>query len=478
MRSRLCLASVVFAVLIVFVSSPSIAGESRKLAAPIYPGAVAAVAVAGVNPDSPFVVTFDGGKTMDCEATTVARDLAGKVISPDEAGPPSGYTGPWCFLTRDPIEKVKAFYEKSIGKMQAVQAQDGMHGYEAFTERAWFDGSDDSMPGYGYAGVSVHALGPPRVKGQPGSVSDIGDEQWEGQGDYAFYAQSRFFGGFIDAVAFFGEPDKRPVSELDALYKKKNYLESAFFQRTGPEHESMDATLSKKYGDLRAQRQQAAQMGTLSAQMQQNMSAPSAGPTAEEDARVNKAMAKDPALQKRYVELTQQVQTLMMQGKMDEADAVMDELDAMEAANPELAAVNAQQQARSDKISAQNEAADKAIRQKGANQLDQAVWGTGLEMLDAVDKAAYYTLIIIDNGYDESRKGFSRDRGVIDAGTQGMMPHDRLDAWNIKYSDTAHVMTAGGGGSGQEAAPEEKKDKESATEKAKKKLSKLNPFGH
>ena len=476
MNTRLCLACVVSAVLLVFVSNASVAKESRKLAAPVYPGAVPAVTVAGVNPDSPFVLSFDGGKTMDCEATTFARDLAGKVISLDKAGPPSGYTGPWCFLTRDPIDKVKAYYEKVIGKLQAVQGANGLHGYEAFTERAWVEGGD-APPGYGHVGVSIQALGPPRVKGQPGTVTDTGDEQWEGQQDYAFYAQSRFFGGFVDAIDFFGDPTKRPISDLDALYKKKNYLESAFFQHAGPEHESMDATLGKKYGDLRAQRQQAAQMGTLSAQMQQNMSAPSAGPTAEEDARVNKAMANDPALQQRYVELTQKVQTLMMQGKMDEADAVMDEIDAMEAANPELAAVNADQEARSAAITKQSEAADKAIRDKGANQLDQAIWGTGLEMLDAVDKEAYYTLIIIDNGYDESQKGFSRDRGIIDAETAGTIPHDRLDAWGIQYDAAGPATTAGSGGAQEEAAPGEKeKDKESVKDKAKKSLSKL--FGH
>ena len=473
MKTRLCLACVASAALVTFVSYPSIARESRKLAAPIYPGAVAGVSADGVNVDPVFVLTFDGGKALDCGASTVARDIAGKEISPEQAGSPSDYTGPWCFLTRDPIDKVKAFYEKAIGKLQPVQGDNGLHGYEAFTERAWFEGGE-SAPGYGHVGVSMHALGPPRVKGQQPPDPAMGDEQWEGQADYKFYAESRFFAGFIDAVAFFGEPDKRPISELDALYKKKSYLESAYFQRRGPDHEAVDAALGKKYDDLRVQRQQAAQMGTMQAYMQQAQSAPTTGPTAEEDARVNKAMANDPALQQRYVELTQKVQTLMMQGKMDEADAVMDEIDAMEAANPELAAVNAQQEARSAAISKQNQAKEDAIGAQGSNQLDQAVWGTNLEMLDAVDKEAYYTLIVIDNGYDESQKDFSRDRGVIDAETAGTIPHDRVDAWDVKY-DAAGPATTASGGDAEEAAPEQK-EKESVKDKAKKGLSKL--FGH
>jgi hypothetical protein len=474
MRSRVYVASVVIAVLIAFAPNPSIAKESRKLAAPIYPGAVPAVSADGLNVNSVFVLTFDGGKTLDCAATTVARDLSGREIAPEQAGPVTGYTGPWCFLTRDPIDKVKAFYEKSIGKLQAVQGENGLHGFEAFTERAWIEGGD-SPPGYGHIGVSVHALGPPPVKGQAPTAAATGDDQWTGQEDYKFYAQTRFFGGFIDAIDFFGDPSKRPISDLDALYKNRNTLESALFQLKGPQHESVDAALTKQYGDLMGQRQQAAMMGTLSSQMQQNASAPSAEPPADEDARINKAMANDPALQKHYVELTQKVQTLMMQGKMDEADAVMDEIDAMEAANPELAALNSEEEARSAEISAQNAAADKAIQRKGASQLDQAVWGTGLEMLDALGKEAYYTLIVIDNGYDESQKGFSQDRGVIDAETAGMLPHDRVDAWNIRYEATGPTVTASGGT--QQAAPEEKeKEKESVKDKAKKGLSKL--LGH
>ncbi len=474
MNTRYGVACAFCTALIVFACNSSMARESRMLAAPIYPGAVPAVPADGLAVNPAFVLTFDGGKTLDCGASKVARDIAGKEISPEQAGSPSDYTGPWCFLTRDPIDKVKAFYEKAIGKLQAVQGANGLHGYEAFTERAWLEGGD-APPGYGHVGVSMHALGAPRVKGQPGTVPALGDEQWEGQQDYAFYAQSRFFAGFIDAVAFFGEPDKRPLAELDTLYKNKSYLESAYFQHKGANSEPVDATLGKRYGDLSAQRQQAAQMGTLSAQMQQNMSAPSAGPTAEEDARVNQAMANDPALQQRYVELTQKVQTLMMQGKMDEADAVMDEIDAMEAANPELAAVNADEEARSAAITRQSEAADKAIRNKGANQLDQAVWGTNLEMLDAVDKEAYYTLIVIDNGYDESQKGFSRDRGAIDAETAGTIPHDRVDAWDVRYDAAGPAATVSSGGSQEEAAPQEK-EKESVKEKAKKGLSKL--LGH
>jgi len=473
MKSRYCLASAFGALLIAFACNSSIAKESRKLAAPIYPGAVPAVSADGLNVNSAFVLTFDGGKTLDCSGTMVARDISGREIAPEQAGPVTGYTGPWCFLTRDPIDKVKAFYEKSIGKLQVVQGENGLHGYEAFTERAWFPGSEESGPGYAQVGVSVHALGPPRVKGQQPADPSMEDGDWAGQADYKFYAQSRFFSGFIDAVDFFGDPSMRPVSELDALYKKKNYLESALFQHEGAEHEAVDVTLGKQYSDLRVQRQQAAQMGTLSAQMQQNNSAPSAGPTAKEDAQLNKVIANDPALQQRYVALTQKVAALMQQGKFDEADAVMDEIDELEAAHPELAALNAQQDARSAQISARNEAADKAIQEKGESQLDQAIWGTGLEMLDAVDKQAYYTLIVIDNGYDESQKDFSRDRSVIDAQSAGTIPHDRVDAWDIKYDASDPAMASGGGG--QEAAPEEK-EKESVKDKAKKSLSKL--LGH
>ena len=421
MRSHRYLAGGIAAVLIFVASTAVAAGESRRLAAPVYPNAVPGVPADGAQVDSQLVLTFDGGKTLNCNATTV-----------------SGYlTGPWCFLTRDPIDKVKAFYEKSAGTMQRVQSDRGAYGYQTFVERAWFPGNEESPSGYDYTAVSVHALPAPPIKGQQPALAVMGDETWPGQEDYGFYAGTRFFRIFMDAVDIFDDPSKRPISDLDKLYTQRNKIESAIFQRKGPTHEAFDMTLENRYEELRSQRQQAAHSGTMTAYMQHGMQASQTpvGPTADEEARFNAVMEADPALQQRYVALTQQVMTLVQQGKDEEADAVLEEIDELEAAHPELAEMNSQQQARVAKAQAEDKAAEDAIRASGDNALDQAIWGTGLEMLGAVEKDAYYTLIVIDDGLPEDAKDYSKDRAIIEAATKGAIPHTDLGVFGIRYAE-------------------------------------------
>jgi len=452
MRSFRYLAGGIAAALIVVVSTAVAAGESRRLAAPVYSNAVPGVPADGAQVDPQLVLTFDGGKTLDCRATTV-----------------TGYApGSWCFLTRDPIDKVKAFYEKAAGTLHRVQNSDGVVSYQAFVERAWFPGNGESPPGFAYSGVSMHALPAPPVKGQQPAPAAMGDATWAGQEDYGFYAQTRFFNAFMDAVDMFGDPSKRPISDLDKLYAQRNTIESAIFQRKGPAHEAVDVTLYNHYGELRGQRQQAAYSGTLSAYTQYGAQASqrSVGPTAGEDAQFNAVMEADPALQQRYVALTQQAMTLMQQGKDEEADAIFEEIDELEAAHPELAAMNGQQQARVAKAQAEDKAAEDAIRASGDNQLDQAIWGTGLEMLGALEKEAYYTLIVIDSGLTESAKDYSKDRTIIEAETKGMIPHTDLGVFGVKYADGGSSTV----NTGEQAEPEQK---EGLTSKFKKGFGKL-----
>jgi len=453
MRFYSYLAGGIAAALIIVVSNPVAAAESRRLAAPVYPHAVPGVPADGVQVDPGLVLTFDGGKTLDCSATTDAGSIV----------------GPWCFLTRDPIDKVKAFYEKSTGTMQRVQNDTGAYGYQAFVERAWFPGEGEAAPpGYGYSGVSVHALSAPPVKGLQPAPAAMGDATWAGQEDYGFYAQTRFFNAFLDAVDMFGDPSKRPVSDLDKLYAQRNKVESALFQRKGPAHEAVDVTLYNHYGELRGQRQQSAYSGTMSAYMQYGGQAAqrSVGPTEDEDAQFNAVMEADPALQQRYVALTQQAMTLMQQGKDEEADEIFTQIDELEQQHPELATQSQQQQARVAKAQADDKAAEDAIRASGDNQLDQAIWGTGLEMLGALEKEAYYTLIVIDSGLAESAKDYSKDRAIIEAERKGAIPHTNLGVFGVKYPDGGSSLV----NAGEQAEPDKK---ESMGSKFKKGFGKL-----
>ncbi|MDH5214981.1 MAG: hypothetical protein OEY04_12280, partial [Gammaproteobacteria bacterium] len=309
------------AVVSVFAITSVSAAETRNLAAPVYPGAVAAVPAEGAEAAAIYIGTFGDIKTLDCQGRRSSTDFAGRPISNEEAANANLQVGPWCFLARDPIDKVKAFYDKSIGAMRPLQGEDGKHGFQVYAERAWFRGGDESGPGFGYSGVSVHALAPPRIKDQTAPPATYGDEKFEGQDDYAFYAQSGHFGMFVEAVDWFGDPSKRRPTELDTVYKKYNYLESAFFQRKGPELTSVGETLRKHYQELQAQRMQAAMMAPVSARQQLAATAqPAPAGESAEDAEFNRIMRKNPELANRYMSLTQQVGVLMQQGKFDEAD--------------------------------------------------------------------------------------------------------------------------------------------------------------
>ena len=460
------------------------AADADGLVAPIYPGAVPAVLADGVQADPFYTQTFGDVKALDCEGLIESRDGNGKVITAEQAEAAGYSVGPWCFLSRDPIDKVKAFYDKAVGPMHPIQGEHGEHGFIAFTERAWFRGGEDTNPGFAYSDVSIHALPPPPVL--PTAASKSSDEGFEGQEAYKFYAQTRF-GVFIDGVDWFGDPTKRKQSELDALYKQYGHLESAFFQRKGPKLETADAILGEHYSQLREQRQKAAAMAPIAGLTQLNAAAANedAGPTADEDAQVNRIMQKDPALAQRYMALTQQVASLIAQGKEDEADDVLDQIDELEQSNPELAALNAQQQARSDKITAKRQAQENAVVASGNKQMDEAIWGTSLEYIKALDAEDYYTLIVIGNPLKGYEKDYSRDRSLIDADTAGWVEQTDLSAWNVQYrqpaggsappatSNSAPATRQPATSDSAPTADEENKEDEAPKEKVKKGLKKL-----
>jgi len=406
----------------ILVTTAVVAADAPKLAAPIYPGAVAAIPAEGIEADAFYALTFAGGKTLDCRAQKESRGFGNMVISAEEAERTGYGPGPWCFLSRDPIDKVKTFYDESIGPMHSMQADDGAHGFAVFAERAWIKGEWGS--GFGYRGVSVHALPPPRVKGQEPATAEAAQvkemyAQITGYDDYAFYAGTKHFAGFVAGIQAHGFPAKHKPADLDALYKQYGYLESAFFQHKGPELTVADEPLHKYYDELASERAMAATMGQITAGTQYGMSTSQARSVErpDEDATVNRVMQENPELAARYLELTQRVGALVQQGKFDEADLLMDEIDELEQSNPELAALNQEEQGRQASYQKADQAHDNALQATTDDQLDQAYWGTSMEYLQAVDKEAYNTLIVIDNAFDGSEEQYSRDRKLIEPDT-------------------------------------------------------------
>jgi hypothetical protein len=474
------------AVVSTFTVTAASATDTRKLAAPIYKGAVPAVLAEGVQAATYYTTTFGGVKALDCQSTIESHDLVGKVLTPEEAKQAEISAGPWCFLTRDSIEEVKAFYDKSVGAMQPIQGENGVHGFEVFAERAWFKG--EYRDGFGYRGVSVHALPPPPAKSKKPAPAMNKEDSWEGQEDFKFYGQFKHLGLFMNGVDWFGDPSKKhKPAEMEEMYKKYRHLYSAFFQRKGPKLEPVDEILGEHYGKLQGERQQAALMAPISARRELSMASVPAGSedSSKEDAEFNRIMQRNPELARRYVALTQKVSGLTQQGKFDEADAVLDEIDALEQSNPELAALANQEQARSDNASIASQAQEDAIDTAANDQLDKALWGTAMEYIQAVDKEDYYTLIVIDNGLAGTEKDYSRDQALIAKETAGLIHQQDLHLWGIRYKqsriDSAQPAASQSNGSpslntgtAQQPVPEEKKD--DLGETAKKGLNALKKW--
>ena len=437
---------------LLFAYGTAWSADSPKLAAPIYKGAVPAIPADGLKVDPAYIGSFGGMKALDCQATAESRNIAGRVISTKEAQKTGNFLlGPWCFLSRDPVDKVKAYYDKAVGPMHAIQGTWGnrasvpVQGYEVLAERAWFSGGD-SAPGYGYSAVSLHALPPP---GEPGKEAKNTTDSWEGQEAYKFFAGTRF-GCFIDAVDWFGEPGKRKPAELKAYYEKHKQIESALFQRKGPKLEAVDDVLGARYAEKRKQAEQKAGMmpGQQMSQAQMMRMAqmgrtPSPPPGnaqgTPEDAEFNAFMKKNPKVANRYVELTRKLNTLMQQGKFDEADTVDEELQDLVDANPELAAIEQRADERSATASAAGQAQENQAMANYQKGMDQAVWGTCQEYIEAMEKEAYYTLIVIDSALKDYEKGYSRDQTVIAKDTGGWVSHQQV--WGFSYAANQSTQT-------------------------------------
>lgn len=431
-------------VISVFAVTDLYADGTPKLAAPIYPGAVPAVPVEGIKVDPVYVGNFGGMKALDCQGTITSHDIAGREISAKEAEKTGQVlNGPWCFLSRDPIDKVKAFYDKAVGPMHAIQGTWGktapasVGGYEVLVERAWFSGEGGAD--FGYRGVSLHALPPP---GGPGKKAKNNDDSWQGQEAYQFYAGTRHFNGFIDAVDWFGDPSKRKPAELNAYYEKHKQLESALFQRRGTKLEEVDEILRARFAEKRRQAEQKA-MGMMPGQGQLSQTPPPPSVTSggtPEDEEFNAFMKKNPKVANRYVELTKKVSTLMQQGKLNEADAADEELQKLIDANPELAALERRADERSAKDSAAGQVQENQAMGNYQKGMDQAVWGTWQEYVEAAEKEAYYTLIVIDNGLRGDEKDYSRDQAVIARDTKDWVSHQRV--WDFAYNSQQDATAA------------------------------------
>jgi hypothetical protein len=354
------------------------AAGAPKLVAPVYPGAVPAVT--GKAP---------GGDADSCEGR--------------------------CYLTKDPIEKVKAFYDKAVGPLKQAPEPYGQHSYGVLLEFA-----SRSEEGVEVSAVGIHALGPPlKAPSDPAKRREAYEKGALGwNAAWSPIHQIVYMTAWTPDMA---DPIMHPYkpSDVDALAKKYNRTQSYFYVYDAAKKMNRAQVLAKQFGDQAGQLQQQAMMGNIATQQSIAQSAGKEGEkiSAEEmqdDPEFNRIMNRKPALSKKYVALTQKTQQQMMAGKYDDAEKTMDEADKLLRSDPEVAAFmkryderDKRRQAVSAKAKAQGSAAETSAYSQATKKIGNLVAQT----LDKMVKEGYSTYIVVD--YALEGKGVERNRAKI-----------------------------------------------------------------
>ena len=105
--------------------------------------------------------------------------------------------------------------------------------------------------------------------------------------------------------------------------------------------------------------------------------------------------------------------------------------------------------------------------------MDQAVWGTWLQYIDAAEKDAYYTLIVIDRAFRGDEKNFSSDRALIANETEGWVPHQQVWDFNYKQEPGKQASKPAPDKPQSQTEPEKKETKGDAVKKGLKGFRKM-----
>lgn len=384
---------------VLYTGGIALAG-APALVAPIYSGAVPAVQ--GHTPN-------DYGKPA----------TIGKI----SALPCGEHT--WCFLSKDPIGEVKAFYDKTLSPMRTLPAQAGERSYEVIAQEMTLGEMRD------FAGVSVHALPPPpKITG-------------EGMARGEAYKNTRHFGDLAAGVAWM--PGMMTAThtphELDVLYAKHRHLESAFFVHDADHHgRSEDDLLHDKYQELGvAQRSAAMQSMSAPTMPSAEMQARQRQQSKEDDAEMQRLMKRKPKLARKLQALSEQIQTAAARGDYQEAARLGKQMNKLAQSDPEVAAYMKKVRERD---AAQNRATQQGYSDAQSNMvkgLGQANWGPWVKYLKALEPKAYRTLIVIQERLRADPKypaPVVTDRATIarDAVNAEVMPQDD---WGLHLDEGA-----------------------------------------
>lgn len=360
---------------------------AEQLVAPVYPGAVPAVT--GKAP---------GGEPHDCEGR--------------------------CFLTKDPIEKVKAFYDKAIGPLKQAPQPYGQRSYGRLMEKG--PRTEEGTP---IAAMGIHALGPaltpPADPAKSRQAYETGSLGWNpawGPIHHLIYMTAW--------TPEMSNPLMNPYKPADvsALATRYNRTQTYFYVLNAASGKTRANVLADGFSERLGRMQQEAMTGNLAAQQNVSQQAAREGDKlaaqdAQDDPEFNRIMQRKPALQKKYVALSQKMQQQMLQGKYDEADQTAEEADRLLRSDPEMAALmkryDERDRQRDDigaKAAAQGSAAEGDVYARFAKQ----AWDSAVATLDQLVKEGFTTFIVID--YRLGGSGVNRDSASLAAQDDGL--HD------------------------------------------------------
>ncbi len=369
------------ALLALLLAAGGAGAAEPKLLAPVYPGA------------RPMVT--ENGKPGPCSKDEVEQ---------------------WCFLTNDPIDKVKAFYDKNVG---GLEARKNGRGYFAWLQ--WIDSGELDEDHFG--GVELRS-------GPPAPTLPKGDDA----GMQAIAQKTTHFQALAGAVQWPGAPAMvNPMmgklhapAEFAKLYERYGYLESSFFPTSiiGKESIRADERLRKE-AEAKAQQagSQASEKLASSSQEQGSRNMAMAGrpnPAAQqEDAELKRLLDKNPKVANAYAAKAQHASELIQQGDYRGAAQEGKEGEKILRSDPAIAAHLDQVEARRKQASAQGQQQQESAQQNRMSAysaaMDYSRWGVWTEYLAAASKVAYRVRIVLDAPASAKTKGVSRDRAQVAA---------------------------------------------------------------
>jgi hypothetical protein len=356
------LAVLAMALVLVQFALPALAEDGKKLIVPVYPGAVPGM---------------------------MGKSVAGKPKAMDEVNNV-------VYLSKDPIAKVKGFYDKAPGGLRPQVARNGQQSFGAYLEMA-FVGESVVL-----AGTSMHSLGESSKVPVKGDQQPLLFQQLSGK-NIAYYP----FTVMAELVDWNGKGDpRRPYKpqDLDAAYAKYHAVLSSFYAVNGATGKSRRAELVSTLQTNLQQRETKIWSGDEASQKRnakdtQRQQDKLTAESAQDDPEFQRIMDRKPKLAQDFYNISMKMQKQLEQGQTEQAMQTNAEADKLLRSDPEMAALMRkwdEREAKHDANIAKRDSKGRDTRSQTTARVAKMRWDTSLETLNALAAEGYATYIVID----------------------------------------------------------------------------------